>query len=35
MDFRTCYPTERASGLDAVRVALRDRPSMVATRPHA
>jgi glutathione S-transferase len=35
MDFRKCYPTERASGLDAVRVALRDRPSMVATRPHA
>ena len=35
MDFRQCYPTERASGLDAVRVALRDRPSMVATRPHA
>jgi glutathione S-transferase len=34
MDFRACYPTERASGLDAVRAALRDRPSMVDTRPH-
>jgi len=35
MDFRKTYPTERASGLDAVRAALRERPSMVATRPHA
>jgi glutathione S-transferase len=35
MDFRQCYPTERAKGLDAVRAALRDRPSMVETRPHA
>jgi glutathione S-transferase len=35
MDFRKTYPTERAKGLDAVRTALRDRPSMVATRPHA
>jgi hypothetical protein len=35
MDFRNCYPTERAKGLDAVRAALRDRPSMVDTRPHA
>lgn len=35
MDFRKVYPTERASGLDAVRAALRERPSMVATRPHA
>jgi len=35
MDFRKAYPTERASGLDALRAALRDRPSMAATRPHA
>ncbi len=35
MDFRQAYPTERAKGLDAVRAALRDRPSMAATRPHA
>jgi glutathione S-transferase len=35
MDFRKAYPTERAGGLDAVRAALRERPSMVATRPHA
>jgi len=35
MDFRKAYPTDRAKGLDAVRVALRDRPSMVATRPQA
>ena len=35
MDFRKTYPTERAKGLDAVRTALRDRPSMAATRPHA
>ena len=35
MDFRNVYPTDRASGLNAVRAALRERPSMVATRPHA
>lgn len=35
MDFRKTYPTERASGLAAVRAALRERPSMVETRPHA
>lgn len=35
MDFRNVYPTERAKRLDAVRTALRERPSMVATRPHA
>jgi len=35
MDFRKTYPTERASGLEPVRAALRERPSMVATRPHA
>ncbi|MBV8758923.1 MAG: glutathione S-transferase family protein [Deltaproteobacteria bacterium] len=35
MDFRNVYPTDRAKGLAAVRSALRERPSMVATRPHA
>ena len=35
MDFRNVYPTERAKALDPVRAALRERPSMVATRPHA
>ncbi len=35
MDFRNVYPTDRAGGLAAVRAALRERPSMVATRPHA
>jgi len=35
MDFRKTYPTERASGLEPVRAALRERASMVATRPHA
>ena len=35
MEFRKVYPTERASGLDAVRGALRERPAMVATRPQA
>ena len=34
-DVATLTELARASGLDAVRVALRDRPSMVATRPHA
>src|SRR3569623_3467399 len=34
MDFRNVYPTDRAKGRDAVRAALRERPSMVATRPH-
>ena len=35
MDFRKTYPTERASGLAAVRAAWTDRPSVAATRPHA
>jgi glutathione S-transferase len=34
MDFRKTYPTERA-GLDRVRVAWRERPSLAQTRPHA
>jgi glutathione S-transferase len=33
MDFRSVYPTERAKVLAPVRAALRERPSMVATRP--
>ena len=33
MDFRKTYPTERASGLDGVRAAWRERPSLAATRP--
>lgn len=33
MDFRKTYPTERAAGLDAVRAAWRERPSLAATRP--
>lgn len=35
MDFRKTYPTERAGGLAALRATWRDRPSLVATRPHA
>lgn len=35
MDFRASYPTERAEGLAALRATWRDRPSLVATRPHA
>jgi glutathione S-transferase len=35
MDFRKTYPTERASGVEGVRAAWKDRPSLVATRPHA
>jgi len=35
MDFRNAYPTERASGLAGVRAAWRERPALVATRPHA
>jgi glutathione S-transferase len=34
MDFRSAYPTERAAGLAPIRAAWRDRPSIVATRPH-
>ncbi len=33
MDFRKAYPTERASGVESVRTAWRERPSVVATRP--
>jgi glutathione S-transferase len=35
MDFRKAYPTERAEGLLALRSTWSDRPSLVATRPHA
>lgn len=35
MDFRKTYPTERASAVESVRAAWRDRPSLVETRPHA
>jgi glutathione S-transferase len=35
MDFRASYPTERAAAVDSVRAAWRERPSLVATRPHA
>ena len=34
MDFRKTYPTERAAALDGVRSAWRERPSLVASRPH-
>lgn len=35
MDFRRTYPTERAAALAPIREAWRDRPSLVATRPHS
>ncbi len=35
MEFRNTYPTERAAGVESVRAAWRDRPSLAATRPHA
>jgi glutathione S-transferase len=35
MDFRASYPTARASGVESVRAAWRDRPSLATTRPHA
>jgi glutathione S-transferase len=35
MDFRDSYPTKDLTGLQPLRDALRDRPSLVATRPHA
>jgi glutathione S-transferase len=35
MEFRQAYPTERASALASVRAAWAERPSLVATRPHA
>lgn len=34
MDFRKVFPTEQATQLAALRAAWRERPSMVATRPH-
>jgi glutathione S-transferase len=34
MDFRQTYPTERA-GLEPLRAAWRERPTLVATKPHA
>jgi hypothetical protein len=33
MDFRNTYPTDRASGVESVRAAWRDRPSLATTRP--
>lgn len=33
MDFRKTYPTERAAGVESVRAAWRERPSLAATRP--
>lgn len=35
MEFRQAYPTERAASLAGVRAAWAERPSVVATRPHA
>ncbi|HEX3759009.1 MAG TPA: glutathione S-transferase family protein [Kofleriaceae bacterium] len=35
MDFRKTYPTERAAALAPIRAAWAERPSVVATRPHA
>lgn len=35
LDFRSVYPTERATGLAPLRTAWRERPALVATRPHA
>jgi glutathione S-transferase len=34
MEFRSAYDTARAGGLAELRAAWRDRPSLVATRPH-
>jgi glutathione S-transferase len=34
MDFRKSYPTERAQAVEAVRIAFRDRSSLVSTQPH-
>jgi glutathione S-transferase len=33
MDFRQAYPTQRASAVESVRAAWRDRPSLSSTRP--
>jgi glutathione S-transferase len=35
MEFRSAYPTERASAVASVRAAWADHPSIAATRPHA
>jgi len=35
MDFRKAYPTERASGVESVRAAWAEHPSIASTRPHA
>ncbi len=35
MDFRKTYPTERAASVARVRATFADRPSLVATKPHA
>ena len=35
MDFRKAYPTERAAGVESVRAAWAEHPSLAATRPHA
>jgi glutathione S-transferase len=35
MDFRKAYPTERAAGVESVRSAWGERPSLASTRPHA
>lgn len=35
MDFRKAYSTERASAVESVRAAWRERPSLASTRPHA
>jgi glutathione S-transferase len=34
MDFRDAYPTARAAGVEPVRAAWRDRPSLASTRPY-
>ena len=34
MEFRKTYPTERARGVESVRAAWADRPSLATTRPH-
>jgi glutathione S-transferase len=35
LDFRSVYPTERASAVESVREAWREHPSIAATRPEA
>ena len=35
MEFRKAYPVERASALEPLRAAWRDRPSIATTMPHA